>query len=1174
MKINKILITDTIRTIERTSPRFISIIAIVALGISFFAGMNATAPDMYDTMASYMKTSNSMDIQIISTAGITDNDIAVVSSINGVEAAVGEKYVDGVVKVGGENISDIDGSEMTVRTIALDVNKVINCANGYDDPSYLNRPQLLEGSWPTSPNQCLVDESFLSTPEEFRIGTVLTVEGDGTDISGSLNNTEFTVVGIIRTPLYISYERGNTNVGTGKLGTFIYVPSENFLLDYYTSMSIKLTGSENYEPYSDEYYAFVETYSDYIESIADELLAPRVSALKAEYTVKVIDSEAEYASTKAFVEQQIADGEAQVALILDMAENGDRKLLEYKQEYNAKASEAAEKIDASKLEHSTQYAAWQEKRTQYNEAKAMVEKYEGAETQLANSQTEYNVANLQVESMLTTVTYLEDLLATTRSALDQFNKNQDSGVQGILDRFAQSGLVGEEVNQIINTIEGLTAVGTAEEIIAYMEPQIQTLEVRLSTAKQDLQNARAVLAEKKVELEEAKKLVEKLKQVRITLDKAEVELAEAEKQLTNAGYDIQFGELEVLSQLSDMKNQITTYETNVIMAKEKAKTIEEEFRQMKNDANEKLEMARNQLDYAHQFLLDLDNAKWYVNNRDNALLGYEEYNQTAKRTAAISMVFPWFFFLVAALVCLNTMTRMIEEERTRLGTFKALGFTDSEIMFKYLVYAAIASTVGSVSGTFMGFALFPVAVTTAFKILFDVPQVLVSYQFAYAIPGIIISVASTVGVTYYTCYKSLAVVPSTLMRSKAPKGGKRVFLEKLPFIWSRLSFTWKVTFRNVFRNMKRFVMATMGVAGCTALLVAGFGLNDSINATIEKQFLQEDRVWNYDMQVVLNGSYDTTIQECEAFDKVTEKAAVSNALLNYMKVYDARSAKSDEALETYLLVPEDSAALGLYINLQSRKTDETYSLTNNGAIITEKLASSLKIKENDNITVVVDDNRTVDIPVAAIVENYAFHYIYLSKDLYSVLFGSNPRYNYITANLAIENMEQTKKNELAKELMSEYEISAVAYTDQILNSFENIMDSLSAIVLIFIISAGLLAFIVLYNLSIINITERIKEIATIKVLGFDDGEVSSYIFRENIILTVIGIIEGLISGIIVHRVVLYMAEVDILMFGRTITPVSFLYAAVLAFGFSMFVSLVLHNKLKKVDMVESLKSVE
>lgn len=1174
MKTNRILTTDAVRTVRRTLPRFISIIAIVALGISFFAGMNATAPDMLETMTEYMLSSNAMDIQVISTAGITDNDIRVVSSINGVEAVRPEKFVDGVVKADGKTISDIDGSEMTVRVLSLNLNDVANLEAGYNDLSYMNRPQLIEGNWPTSANQCVVDKSFLSTPEEFKIGTVLTIKGDRTDITHSLKNTEYTVVGIIRTPLYISYERGNTTVGTGKLGTFCYVPSENFLSEYYSLMNIKLAGSEKFDPYSTEYEEYVENYTKYLSSIAPELLSSRTASLKAEYTQKVLDSEAEYAATKTQVEQSIADGEEQVALILDMAENGDEKLQQYQLEYNQKAEEVSRLIDSSKLEHSTQYALWEQKMKEYNEAKATIQKYSNAEAELANARTEWNVASMQVNTMLSTVSTLENLLATTRSALDQFNATQDNGVQGIIDRFTQSGLVGPEVDQIINTINSLTAVGTAEEIAAYMEPQLQTLEVKLTASKEDLMQSRAVLAQKEAELKNAEELVNKLKALEATLASSQAQLEAAEKELTNAGYDIQFGELEALTQLSDMKNQIALYRTSVEAAKEKAPTVEAEFQAAKNEAYDKLEMARNQLDQAQQFLLGLDNAKWYVNNRDEALLGFEDYETTAKRTAAISLVFPWFFFLVSALVCLNTMTRMIEEDRTILGTFKALGLTDKEIMSKYLIYALMASSIGSIGGSFLGFSLFPFAVTTAYKILFDMPDVILSYRIGYALPGMVAAIGSTVLATYLTCRKSLTVVPGALMRAKVPKGGKRVFLERFPAFWSKLSFTWKVTLRNVFRNMKRFVMATMAVAGCTALLLAGFGLNDSINKTMHNQFIKDDRVWNYDMQLVLNGSFDTTVVNCGAYDTVINQPLISSALMNYMSVFDAVSDSTSEAQEAYLLVPETASELGRYINLKNRRTGQAHQLDDSGAIITEKLSSELGIKEGDSLKLIIDDTHTVSIPVAAVTENYAFHYIYLSKNLYCGIFGSMPAYNYITANFAIDSVSNEQKNALAQELMGEYEISAVAYTSQIQNSFENVMDSLSAIVLILIVSAALLAFTVLYNLSIINITERTKEIATIKVLGFDNLEVSSYIFRENIILTLIGIIEGLVCGVLLHKLVIFMAEVDILMFGRGISVKSFVYASLLAFVFSMFVSVVLHKKLKKVDMVESLKSIE
>jgi len=1174
MKINKVLITDAIRTIQHSQARFLSIIAIVALGVSFFAGTNATSPDMMDTVQKYLVDTNSMDVQIISTAGITDEDIAIVSSINGIESAVGQKFVDGVVKINGETVSDIDGSELSIRAIALDMNDVFAHVSGTDNPAYMNRPQLIEGNWPTAQNQCLVDASMLSTPEEFKIGSTLTIRGDGVDIGASLSNTEYTIVGIIRSPLFISYERGSSTVGTGKLGAFCYVPSDNFLQDYYSAMCIKIQGTDGLDPYSKEYDALVKRYTDYLSQISTEVLSKRINSLKAEYTVKVADAEIEYATTKANVELQLENGKAQVEMILDMAQNGDKNLVEFKTQYNEKATEAAQTIDSSKLEHSTQYAAWEQKRNEYNQAMQKVKQNANADVELETAKTEYNVANLQVNTLLTTVTYFEDLIATTRSAMDQFNATQDNTVGDIINRFEQSGLVGAEVDQILSSINALTAVGTAEEMIAYMEPQLQSFEIKLANARADLAAAKTELAAKKAELDKAEKLVADLKQLEKDLETAKIQLDEAEKQLTNAERDIQFGELEVLAQLSDMKNQIATYETNYLIAKEKAKTIEAEYEAAKNEATDKLEQAKNQLEEAKQFLLSLDNAKWYVNSREDALLGFEAYGQMADRIAAIALIFPWFFFIVAALVCLNTMTRMIEEERTRIGTFKALGFTDEEIMAKYLVFALAASAIGSVSGSFLGFVLFPTMFSMAFGILFAMPNILISYRFFFGLLGIVVSIVVTVFATWYTCYKSLKVVPASLMRSKAPKNGKKVFLENFPAIWSKLSFTWKVTFRNVFRNIKRFFMATMGVAGCTALLVAAFGLDSSIDRTLQYQFTNEDSVWQYDMQIVLNGEYDTTVTDCEPLTLVRSNPAISSSMLSYMTVYNTSSDKTDKLVETYLLVPENAAELNSYINLRNRSDKKEHYLGPTGAIITEKLADSLKIGIGDVIRIMVNNEQGVNIPVAAITENYALHYIYITKDVYAAVFGSNPAYNYITANLADPNITGQAKNDLAKNLMNEYEISAVAYTSEIESSFQNTLDSISIVVLILIVCSGLLAFIVLYNLSIINITERLREIATIKVLGFDDLEVSAYIFRENIILTIIGILEGLLCGIGIHKVVISMAEVDIIMYGRGLPLSCFLYSAALAFVFSMTVNILLHKKLQKVDMVESLKSIE
>lgn len=1169
---NKVLLRDTTRTIGRTGPRFFSIVAIIALGISFFAGMNAVAPDMLDTAKEYYKSSNAADIRIVSTAGLTDEDVTVVSSINGIESVSGEKFVDGVVKVDGQIISDMDGSQLTVRAMALDINKAVAAEQGQDDRSFVNRPQLVSGSWPTQLNECVVDQSKLSTPEEFKIGSVVTIEGNETDVEGSLENTQYTITGIIRTPIYISYDRGNTTIGTGKLGTFIYVPMQNFKDDYYSALSIKVTGSDAFDPYSEEYKNFIDPFVKYLDSISNERVGIRVDAIKPSMTEKVENGEKEYIDTKKEVEDTLASAQEQVNLILDMAENGDKKLAEYKKLYNEKASEAETKIDSSKLEHSTQYAAWEEKRKQYNETKELLNKYATAETDLKNATTEYRVASLQVNTMLSTVEYLESLVATTRSAVDQLNQNQETSAEDIINRFETSGVVGAEVDKIITSVRGFTAVGTAKEISAYLEPQLQTLEVQLSSARRDLSEAKTELAEKKAELDKAEELVEKLKAAQAQMSGAEAQLNDAEKELTNANYNIQFGELEVLSQLNDLKNQITNYETNLQLAKEKSKTVEADYEQAKKDAYQKLENARNRLNYSQNFLAGLDSSKWYVNDRDGgALSGFDEYKSTADRTAAIATIFPWVFFIVAAMVCLNSMTRMVDDERTQLGALKALGFTNEEIVTKYVFYAFVASFFGSIAGTFLGFTVFPSILDMCFGIMFDVPPFILKYRWGYAIPGVLISVVSTTIVTLFSCRRSLATDASTLMRPKAPKGGKRIWLEKYPKIWSKLSFSMKITFRNIFRNKKRFIMAVSSVFGCTALLVAAFGLNNSIDSTLANQFTSDEAIFKYDMQIVLNGSYDTTITDCNALLTVSSRPEVSSATLEYMKVYDSTSDKSDEVMETYLLVPEDSNSIGNYIRLKSGKNELT--LPQNGAVITKKLAKKLNLSVGDNINVNVSSDRQVKVPVAGIVENYTFHYVYMTKEVYHALFGSNPKYNYISANFT-EPLAGEQKAELANQLMGEYEISAVSFVEDIQSMLENTLDSIGYIVLVLIISAALLSFIVMYNLSITNINERMKEIATIKVLGFNNLEVAEYIFRENMLLSVIGTALGLIAGIGLHRMVVHVGEVDVVMFGRSVGVMGFVYAAFFSLMFSLFVNLVLNHRLRKIDMVESLKSVE
>lgn len=1173
---NKTLIKDTARTVKKSFPRFVSIIAIVALGISVFAGMKATAPDMIETAQQYYSDTNLMDLCVQSTIGLEDADIAAISAVSGVESVMPVKTVDGLLTVNGERLSDIDGSAYTVRVMSLDINNAYaNEQYGENIPGYMNRVTLLDGRWPTATNECLVDASRLSTPDEFVIGSTVKIEADKSDFSSKLNTTEYTIVGVIRSPLYISYERGYTTVGTGKLGAFIYVPQECFVLDYYTAAYVKVVGSENCKAYSKQYESLVAPVKTAVEQTAQTQVSVRSEKLFAQYSKEVAQGRTEYETQKADAETQLAQAKEQVENIKYLAMYGDELIKQLKEKYNEAAVGTDNQLGMAELERTTQYAKWEENTKKYNEIKALVDEYANAETDYNNALTTYNVAKNTVSTSMTTVTSLEQAVATGRAAIDQLNTSQDDSKSDIIERLKALAYDSEQIMDIISDIKSFTAVGTAEEIAAYMEPELQKLELQLSTARVALTAANNTLAQKEQDLKKAEELVLKLKELKQVLAQAETELNEAKKQLDEAEQQIQFSQQEAVNQLLELKTQISNYEIQVPLAKEKVNTIDAEYEAKANEVYSLLDTAKYKLEEGEQLLESLTNASWIVGTRDDASKGYTEYYNTAKRTSALSKALPWFFFLVAAMVSLNTMTRMVEEDRTQIGTLKALGFRDEQIMIKYIIYAVAASLIGCVIGTLLGFWIFPEVICLAYGILFDMPKVILTYRIGYAVLGTVIATGATVLATYLAVRKTLREAPSNLMRPKAPEAGGRIFLENIPGIWSRLNFSSKVTCRNVFRNKKRFIMVIAGIAGCTALLVAAFGLGDSIKISLENQFESENSVCRYDVQIALKNSYSSS--DADIYNAVIGRQEIARtqegqtlAMLTSMKVCQAESEKSKDAMEVNLIVPEKPEALNSYINLTSAKKGG--SIGNDGCVITDKLADKLNVSVGDSIEI-KKDGVTVSAKVTGVVKNYAFHYIYIMPEAYKAIFGEDVSYNFITACLS-SVITPEQKSTFASELMNMNDVSAVAFTSNTIESLGYILNSLNYVVLVLIIAAALLAFIVLYNLSNININERFKEIATLKVLGFNKREVSGYISHENWILASLGVIIGLVAGIPLHRLVIALAEVDVIRFGRSISPLSFLYAAVLALVFTAAVNLVMRLHLKKIDMVESLKSFE
>ena len=543
-----------------------------------------------------------------------------------------------------------------------------------------------------------------------------------------------------------------------------------------------------------------------------------------------------------------------------------------------------------------------------------------------------------------------------------------------------------------------------------------------------------------------------------------------------------------------------------------------------------------------------------------------DYGASANKIGDIANVFPVFFFLVAALVCLTTMTRMVDEQRGNIGTLKALGYSKLSISSKYIVYAAVASTLGALVGLAIGVVLFPTVIFYAWGIMYTVPKVKLLLDLPLSIISILVAVSVTTLAAVLACYKELIETPSLLMRPKAPKEGKRIFLERISFIWKRMNFTEKVTARNIFRYKKRFFMTVIGISGCTALLLAGFGIKDSISTIASKQF---GEIIKYDSQVSIDK--DSTLTEKEdLFDKYKNDSRVED--ISEMSTFNSKAIDDGEDKSVKLIVPKNISEFKDFISLRERSSQKEIQLDNNGVVITEKLSKSLGVKKGDKITIENEDGDRKEVEVSAISEMYVDHYVFMSPEYYKSTFGVTNEINALALKL---NDTSTKVEEvLGTELMDNDIVKSVSFYSGLVNNFDNMISSLNIVVIVLIVSAGALAFVVLYNLTNVNVSERLREIATIKVLGFYDNEVSAYVYRENLVLTAIGSIVGLALGTILHRFIMITVEFDAMMFGRNINILSYLIAVVITMGFAILVNLVMYKKLKKIPMVESLKSVE
>ena len=1208
-----ILRKDFIIEIKKTMGRFVSIFFIVALGVAFYSGIRASEPSMRITADQYFDDSELMDLKVMGTMGLTKADIKAIGKVSGIEAVEGGYSKDVLCPVGD--------NEKVVHMLSMQKN--------------FNQVSVVKGRLPEKAGECLVDEDFLSYTD-LKVGdTVAFHSGDGEALTDSLVTDTYKIVGIGNSPLYISFGRGSSTIGTGEISGFVVVDKASFDMDVYTEAYVKVSGAEEKTAFTDEYNNLSDAAKEAVSAIEEERCAVRKQEIVDEANEKLADSEKtvneksqeledakkelESGKSKAAEElekakQQLTDGEAELADAKQQIADGETQLADAKAQLNDKqaqldSAEAQYESGKAQLDQKEQELADAEQVYLSNYSKYMPIITAGKE-QIPAGKSQIADGKKRLDEGLAPLNQLKDELAGIEDEISQC----DSKIAGLKTQL--DGMDSEVYQKYVN----IPKENRNEEEQAYVE-KWENLNKQLA----DIKEQKAPLEGKKkdllVQMNKAGFATEADLEAQITsltkqkadldakekvLLQQEQTLAAQEEELLSAGRQITDGKSQIAaarSQLDSTKSQITDGKAQILSAwallNEKEDTLNASKAQLASgeqelaDGRSKYEQAakeaeeqitdgqvkitdgEKQLADAKQKIADakaeikkIENPKWYVQTREDALTEYQGYGDNADRMRSIGKVFPVLFFLVAALISLTTMTRMVEEQRVQIGTMKALGYGKAAIAGKYIGYALIATLGGSIFGVLAGEKILPFIIIYAYMILYKhLPAILVPYHMSYALQASGIAVACTLIATIASCYKELAAEPAELMRPAAPKQGKRILLERIGIIWKHLNFTWKSTVRNLIRYKKRFFMTIFGIGGCMALMVVGFGLKDCIYEIVS---LQYEKVQFYDAATYMSDDISEENRQ-QLHDYLDQNADIKETIEARMQKTDVKSASGKKTL--YLMVPSDNEKIEDFLSFHSRTNkDEVYSLKKDEVILTEKMASLLNVKVGDELTIEDEDRGDQTVTVGAICENYMSHYLYLSPEKYEELYGVPAEYNTIIYSVKDGKDDQIEK--IGTKLLSMDGVLNVSYTSSIEGRLDDMLRSLNLVIVVLIVSAGMLAFVVLYNLNNINITERQRELATLKVLGFYDGEVASYVYRENILLTIIGSVVGMVLGNLLHRYIILTVEVEEAMFGRQIHWQSYLYSFLFTVAFSLFVNWVMFYKLKKIDMVESLKSVE
>lgn len=1135
------MIRTTVREIKQSFGRYMAIMAIVMLGVGLFTGLKATTPAMIVTENDYLLEQDFFDFRLLSTMGFDKGSEEEFKGFSEIAKAEGGVSVDALCSLS-------EGNETVYKFHTV--------------PETINRVVLTAGRMPEKPDECVLDAALFG---EEAIGTQIWVtDSNDEDTLEMFGPRTFTAVGIVRSPYYINFERGTTSIGEGKVTAFLYVPKEAFDCDYLTE--IYVTTKLQYGVYTDEYTEYIDRLQTKMEEKNGQLVQARYERLISEAEEKIDDAQQELNDKKAEAEEELADAWQQILEGEEELADGEREIADARKKIadgKAEIADAEEELAEGEQEIIDGEKEIAEKEQEIADAE---EEIKNAEWKLFAGSGELAAGRRALEQGKAEL-----------AAKEQEMKSQMAGLLEQEKTLQEQGALLEEQIKMLQTVSGndpqmlaqlqakyaalQAALGELRVAIGMAEGQFEAGKAQLEAAKAELAANEQVLLEGEKELAAGRKQVaqadkelaegkEKLEEAKSELAEGREELAEGREELAQARVDLADAERELAEGQADLEEGKLELED----ARTEYAEAEAEFEEEVADAQRKIDDARKEL-------ADIEEPEDYVLTRETNI-GYACYESDSNIVAAIANVFPVFFFLVAALICMTTMNRMVEEQRTQIGVLKALGYSNAAIMGKYLFYAGSAAALGAVIGCLGGTWLFPKVIWMGYGIMYSMGDILYYFDWKVALLSLAAAFLCSMGAAYFSCRHELYSAPANLIRPKAPKNGKRIFLERLPFIWRRLKFLHKVSVRNIIRYKKRFFMMILGISGCTALLLTGFGIKDSIANVADMQY---DEIQIYDVGITLSDKAQGADRE-----RLEERGSglFSKIAWRYEESVDLDFGGKTKSV--YLEIPEEPEEMSGFLDLHA-KSGESLPYPGEGeAVLTEKVAETLGIGIGDKVTFRDNDMNSFTVTVTGLCENFVYNYIYISKETYKAQLGEEPEYRSAYA-LAEEGVDV---HEAAAAVSDLENVLSVSVTADMRERIGTMMESMDYIVLLIIVCAGSLAFIVLYNLTNINITERIREIATIKVLGFYAKETADYVFRENLVLTGFGALVGLGLGKWLHWFVMYQIRIDMISFKTLIAPVSYLWSLLLTFVFAMFVNGIMFFKLEKINMAESLKSIE